>query len=126
MMSKRFLFKKKKEKRIASERISQLYEMASENISKNPLLARRYTEIANKIRQKIKVKPKPEHKRMICKKCRNLIVPGVNCRVRLTGKTITYYCMECKNFNRFGYKNENKSKNKTKNKDEPCRKSEEN
>ena len=109
-MPRKNFSKKRKEKKIATERMSRLYDMARENISTHPLRAQRYTEIANKIQKKIKAKPERKYKRMICGNCKKLKIPGLNCRVRLTGKTITYYCLECKHFTRIGYKGKKHSK----------------
>ena len=104
-MKKKIFLKKKKEKKIASERIEYLLKLGKKTLKSQPKMAQRYAEIANKIRQKFKIRPKSEQKRLICKSCKKLIVPGVNCRVRIKGKTISYYCFECRNFTRLGYKN---------------------
>lgn len=50
----------------------------------------------------------PSHlKRSICSNCHVILVPSVNCRIRLRGgkegKNIVYYCFSCKKFTKFGY-----------------------
>ncbi|MFW6013616.1 MAG: ribonuclease P protein component 4 [Candidatus Nanoarchaeia archaeon] len=108
-MKKKIFLKKKKEKKIASERILYLYNLGRKCLKNEPCRAQRYAEIANKIKQKFKLKLIPEQKRLVCKECKKLIVPGINCRVRVTRKTISYYCFECKNFTRIGYKKNHKN-----------------
>jgi ribonuclease P protein subunit RPR2 len=96
---------KQKEKKIAIERIHELFKLANEIYKEDPTLSNRYVEIARKIGMKVKVRIPSIYKRQYCHKCYSFLVPGSNSRVRITGKTITYYCENCKSFNRIGYKN---------------------
>ncbi len=96
---------KQKEKKIAISRIHQLFKLANEMHKEDSNLSNRYVEIARKISMKIKVRIPSIYKRQYCKKCYSFLIPGNNTRVRITGKTITYYCKNCKHYNRVGYKN---------------------
>lgn len=89
---------------IAKERIKKLFEQAVEMFSTDSKLSDRYIELARKIAMKYKVKLTSAQKRMFCKHCYSFLMPGKNCTVRLTGKTITYSCKKCKKFIRIGYK----------------------
>ena len=76
--------KKKLFKQIAAERINELFRQADIRFKSNPALSDRYVEIARKIAMKYKVRIPRELKRRFCKHCHKYIVPGANCRVRLT------------------------------------------
>jgi ribonuclease P protein subunit RPR2 len=88
---------------IARERIIELFEQAELRFKKQPFLSDRYVEIARKISMKYKIRIPSELKKRFCKHCHKYIVPSVNCRVRLTGKKVVYYCMACRHFMRFPY-----------------------
>ena len=95
---------KKQQKEIAKERIKQLFKQAALQFNKNKSLANRYVTLARKIAMKYKVKFTSAQKRKFCKHCYCFLMPGKNCTVRTTGKTITYTCKNCKKFTRVGYK----------------------
>lgn len=97
-------YKKKKDKVIALERIKKLFAFAKESLSSDKILSLRYVNLARKIGSKFRVRIPSENKRQYCKKCGAFLLPGKNCRVRVTGKTITYSCNECKSYRRLGYK----------------------
>jgi ribonuclease P protein subunit RPR2 len=88
----------------AKQRIKQLFEQAEEMFSKDTKLSDRYVYLARKIAMKYKVKLTSDQRRKFCKHCYSFLMPGRNCRVRLTGKTVTYSCKNCKKFTRVGYK----------------------
>ena len=87
-------------KEIAAQRILRLFELAKlRAVSGNQtsrLLARRYLGIARRISSHYKVTIPKEVGKMLCKGCGNLMVPGVNCTVRIVGqrKYVVYKC-EC-------------------------------
>ena len=112
-MARKQRYQKKKDshKRIAKERISHLFEQAFSAYNKDPKRSNRYVELARKIAMKYKVKFPSALKRQFCKHCYVYLMPGDNCLIRLTGKTITYSCKVCKKFSRIGYK-QKKEKNK--------------
>jgi ribonuclease P protein subunit RPR2 len=83
---------------VARERIDILLAHAKEAFSTNRLLARRYVELARRIGMKAGVRLTREQKLFICKGCRSLLVPGVNCRVRTRseyGTTVLITCLDC-------------------------------
>jgi len=93
-----------RERRIALERVEHLFLQAEKAFKEKPLLSRRYVQLARKIAMKYKVSMRSALKRRFCKHCYSYLKPGVNCRVRLGGKHLVYYCQECKKFMRFPYK----------------------
>ena len=86
------------EKAIALRRIRRLFELALQVVKTEPELADRYAEIARRIAMRARVKIPPEYKRLICKRCKRLIVPGLTCRVRLQPRRephIAITCLRC-------------------------------
>jgi ribonuclease P protein subunit RPR2 len=96
--------KPNKFKEIAENRITELFRQAELRFKKQPELSDRYVAIAKKIAMKYKVKIPEEFKRRFCKHCLKYLVPGANCRVRLTEHKIVYTCLTCKKFMRIPYK----------------------
>ena len=87
----------------ALEKIRTLFSEARIQFPKNSSLANRYVKLAREISMKFKVKIPRELKRKFCKHCYCYLVPGSNCRVRLQGKKVVYYCLKCKKYMRFPY-----------------------
>ena len=87
-------------RKLAIERIERLFELAKaktkERDSSSKQLAKRYVRIAKEISEHYKVTMPKNVKNMICKNCGNILVPGLNTKVRLASskKYITYIC-EC-------------------------------
>ena len=102
------------ERKIARQRIKILLDKAKDVCGKDRGLANRYVTLARKISMKYKVRIPPAYKRRFCKHCYKFLMPGVNCRVRLQGSKVVYYCLECKKFMRFPYVREKKQKRKGK------------
>ena len=96
--------KKEEHQKIAKERIKELFKQAVEMFKEDSKLSDRYVQLARKIAMKYKVSLTSTQKRKFCKHCYCFLMPGVNCKVRITGKTITYTCNNCKKFTRIGYK----------------------
>lgn len=95
---------KNMQRRIAVERIRQLFREAEKLHDKRPDLCSRYAELSRKISMKFKV-PFPDHiKRRFCRKCSSFLFPGKNCRIRSKGNKIVYYCLQCKNYTRIPIK----------------------
>jgi len=82
-------------KRIALERIEKLLNLAAEAQEKNPELARRYVELAWKIKMRYTVRLPKDLKRKFCKKCLSVWIPGKTVRVRIRKGTITWTCLSC-------------------------------
>jgi len=96
--------KPKEIQEIAKERIEELFRQAENAYKSDPKLSNRYVQLARKIAMKTKVKMTSKQRRMYCKHCYCFLMPGKNSRVRLTGRTITCTCFECKKHTRMGYK----------------------
>ncbi|PIN76518.1 ribonuclease P [Candidatus Woesearchaeota archaeon CG10_big_fil_rev_8_21_14_0_10_36_11] len=95
---------KKKQKEIAKERISILFEQAATRFPTHKALANRYVTLARKIAMKIKVRIPHKYKRRYCKHCYKYLQPGVNARVRTRGGKVIISCYECKKFMRIPIK----------------------
>lgn len=105
-MSKKSKFKNKQIiRKIAQDRMKQLFTLAKETYNEEMELSNRYIHLARMTSMKYKVPIEQEDKRLFCKHCKIMLIPSKNSRVRITGKTITYTCNECKKFTRIGYKN---------------------
>jgi len=87
------------ERDIAKQRIEYLLKLARAVFDKDRELAQRYVEIALNISRRMKVKIPLTYKLFICKRCKKLLVPGVNCRVRIRQRRephLVITCLECK------------------------------
>lgn len=85
---------------IAIQRIGTLFEMAKERTEvadkRSKELAKRYVKLAKSLSTHYKVKLPPKVKNAICKKCANVLIPGLNCKVRLaSSKKYVVYACEC-------------------------------
>ncbi len=83
---------------IAEERINRLFELAERQASAgNQELADRYVELARKINKRTQEKIPRELQKKFCSECKNYLIPGDNCRVRLNpeNQEIIYTCEEC-------------------------------
>jgi ribonuclease P protein subunit RPR2 len=89
--------------RIAKQRIEKLFYEAERQFKKDKKLSNRYVELARKIAMRYKVKISPILQKRFCKHCYCYLTPGVNCRVRLYGQKVIYYCSSCKGYMRFPY-----------------------
>ncbi len=101
-MKRRYKEKSAALRSIALERVKKLFEEAAR--TKEQELANRYVELARKIGMRYKVRIPSELKRRFCKHCHSYLVPSKNCRVRLSGRKVVYYCLNCKKFMRFPYR----------------------
>jgi len=103
MRRKRSIQKKLEEKKIARERIKELFNQAQEICNKNLALANRYTTLARKIAMKYNCPIPSMLKRRFCKHCYKYLIPGKNCRIRTKDKKVVIYCQECKKHTRIPY-----------------------
>ncbi|HJX06047.1 MAG TPA: ribonuclease P protein component 4 [Candidatus Nanoarchaeia archaeon] len=104
MVKRKHRQKPARERRVALERIEHLFQEAEKAFKDSPKLSNRYVQLARKIGMKYKVKLSSALKKRFCKNCYSYLKPGVNCRVRLGGKKVVYYCFNCKGLMRFPYK----------------------
>jgi ribonuclease P protein subunit RPR2 len=79
-------------KKIGLERIEILMNMCKTY----PKNAKRYTYLAKKISEKIGLPIPRNHKKWICKRCGECLVPGRNCTVRINNKIRYITCLGCK------------------------------
>ncbi len=92
------------ERRIALERMTALFRLAeSEALRRHAGRARRYVELARRLGMRYNVRVPREFKRRYCRKCHAFLVPGVNCRVRVSRGKITSTCALCGDIRRFAY-----------------------
>ena len=106
-MGKRGRFSKKKEQRrkIASERIRILIDLAErEAVSGKSARSDRYGQLAMKIGKRYNVGLPDDFKYRFCKACGTYRIPSVNSRTRLTGQYITIHCLKCGDTFRRPYK----------------------
>ena len=103
-MSKKRYKKPSLHRKIALDRIKHLFNEASAKFKSDRLLANRYVYMARKLSMKYKTKIPAEFKKRFCKHCKAFLMPGKNCRVRISNAKLVYLCLECQHFMRFPYK----------------------
>ncbi|MDE1851420.1 MAG: ribonuclease P [Candidatus Micrarchaeota archaeon] len=86
--------------RIARERIERLFELSTEMFNENSAesrkLGRRYVKLMLLIGSHYKVKIGKRISDSICKRCGNLLIPGITCTVRISAKEgYALYRCEC-------------------------------
>jgi len=94
---------KKKPKAEAAEVAETLVRRAVSTAGRDLTLARKQADLARDIMLKFNVRLGWPLKRFYCRGCKQLIVPGVNARVRLAGggqKILRITCNECGHVNR--------------------------
>ncbi len=84
-------------KRIALQRVHTLFGLAKEVIREDPELAQRYIQIARRIAMRTQLKLPKEYRRLICRKCKSFILPGVNCRIRIQHRREPHMVITCLN-----------------------------
>ena len=87
-------------KQIARQRIQILFEQAKKVGRTDSKLAAQYVLSARKIAMAVKTRLPVEFRRETCKECNNLLVQGVNCRVRVKQKRephVVVTCLNCGN-----------------------------
>lgn len=94
---------------IARERCEKLLSMAAGVLAENPLRARRYVQLANKIAMRHRIHLDA---RRYCKKCFTAWVMGKSVRVRLDSrnKRALYACSACGARKAFGYRKKTKER----------------
>ena len=101
MAKSRHFIKKIKIKKQAIKDIRKLFQDAKESYKKNKKKSDNLLRKARRLSLKHKVKIPVGLKRIMCKNCYKLLVPGDNCRIRVARGKVIYYCLECKRFMRF-------------------------
>ncbi len=106
-MAKKVVRSRKKspaQKKVALERISELFRQAEATHNEDQGLADRYVSLARKISLRYKVPFSKEQKARFCKNCNSYLVPGKNSRSRITKSRLVTQCLKCKAYRRVIYK----------------------
>lgn len=87
---------------IGRNRITRLMDLSEDAVRKNnPDRARRYVWLARRIGMKTRIGVPKE--RIYCKKCLIPLIPGVDCRVRLSDHKVVVTCGMCGTIRRTPY-----------------------
>ena len=92
------------QKRLASERIERLFELAEEDFSKKPENSRRYVKLARKIAMRYNIKLGSGLKRKFCRKCSAYLKYGTNSTRRIKKRVVLIRCWGCGNVERIPVK----------------------
>ncbi|MHA1874475.1 MAG: ribonuclease P protein component 4 [Candidatus Heimdallarchaeaceae archaeon] len=97
--------RKKILREVAIEQINNLLTKADYLLKTDFKLAQKYVEQARKIQMRTRVSLPDYWKKRICRHCKTLLKPGVNCKVRLssTNRVVSIKCNICGQYNRFPY-----------------------
>lgn len=96
--------RKKEDVLIARERIIWLFKSARDFFERGWIdHSRRCLQLAKKIGMRYNVRIPRELKRLFCKKCYTLLLPGRTARVRLKKSRIIVTCLNCGNIRRYPY-----------------------
>jgi len=82
-------------KKIARERISELFAQARLAFAEHPERSNRYVELARKIAMRQRVRIDRELRRQYCHHCYAFLVPGNNMRVRVHRGNVVVTCRSC-------------------------------
>ena len=82
-------------KRIARERIAELFRQADLSYKENPAWSHRCVYLARKIAMRQRIRIEERFRRRFCHHCYRYLVPGVNLRVRVTRGRVVMTCLEC-------------------------------
>lgn len=103
--------KKGQERRIAAERIEQLFTLAEQEAHRaNLARADRYVGLARRIGMRYNVRLPSQFKRRICKECHAYLLPPTTARVRIGGSHVVTTCLKCGAVMRFPYLREQRAR----------------
>jgi ribonuclease P protein subunit RPR2 len=90
-------------------------EKAKEIHSFNPDLANRYADLSRRYSMSVKIGFPTEYKKLICKKCKKLMIPGKTCRTRIQsrkkrGSRYVITCLSCNHMTHIYFKRKDKKK----------------
>jgi len=97
---------KKEEKKIAKERVSELFDRADKTFQESESLTNRYVSLARKIAMKFNIRL-TKYKRKFCKHCYHYLKSGVNSKTRIHKSKVIIYCENCKKYTRIPLKQKN-------------------
>lgn len=87
----------------ANEKILFFFSKAREVFPDDPALANRYVSLARKQAMRHKIRLPRELRRLFCRHCYRLLVPGKTVRIRTHRGKVVYFCLNCRKFMRFVY-----------------------
>ncbi len=93
-----------RQRKIALDRISKLLSSAEEEFPTHPERSSRYVQLARSIAMRCNVRLPQRWRRMICRRCNALLIPGRTSRVRLRRLRVNVTCMTCGKVYRYPYK----------------------
>ncbi len=99
-------------KQIALERVHTLFQLAQKVMHDDPERAQHYVRVARRIAMKTKLRLPEDYRRLICRKCKSFILPGVNCRIRIQQRRephMVITCLNCGEHTRIPLKGEEKN-----------------
>ena len=82
-------------KKIAKERIAELFVQAQQAFAKHPERSNRYVELARRIAMRQRVRIDRDLRRQYCHHCYAFLVPGRNMRVRVHRGNVVVTCGSC-------------------------------
>lgn len=82
-------------RRVALQRVHRLFQLARVMIHEDEELAQRYVAIARRVAMASRVRIPREYGRHLCRGCKKLILPGVNCHVRVQPRRETHLVVTC-------------------------------
>ncbi len=91
-------------KRIAKQRMEELFTLADSIFGEDIVLANRYVHLARKMAMRYKLRIPRNLKRKFCKHCYVYLRAGVNSRIRVQNGKIIIFCNKCKKFTRIPLK----------------------
>jgi ribonuclease P protein subunit RPR2 len=95
-------------KRIARERIEKLFTLAEKTaLGGDRERSRKYVLLARRLGMKLDIPV--GHRKQFCRECSSYLLPGRNCRVRISGKRLAITCLECGKISRFPLSRRQKS-----------------
>ncbi|MFQ6123130.1 MAG: ribonuclease P protein component 4 [Candidatus Heimdallarchaeota archaeon] len=83
---------------IARERMMWLFNLLDGVVADQPDLKQRYADLARKLTMKSRTRLPRAWRYRICRRCKRVLQPGINCRVRTRGKRekhVSLTCLEC-------------------------------
>lgn len=83
------------DKKLALHRINLMLMQARKMIKEDERLAQRYIDLARRISMVSRVRIGREHRHLICRGCKRLIIPGVNCIVRIRQHREPHIVVSC-------------------------------
>lgn len=87
-------------RKIASERIEELFNEARKSFKSHPGRSHKYVRIALKISAKAGIKISREFRSNYCRKCKRYLESGVNARIRTRKGKVVISCFNCGNHRR--------------------------